>query len=59
MTEYDFDKFMQVIGRREEEQHARVKHYADHHADTPARQQNARYREHQHNRIVYNTGGGE
>ncbi len=59
MEEYEFDKFMQDIVRREDEHKSRVKHYADHHADTPARQQNARYREHQHNRIVYNSGGGE
>lgn len=59
MTEYDFDKFMQDIVRREDEARAKAKHYADHHTDTPARRQNALYREHQHNRITYSTGNGE
>jgi hypothetical protein len=54
--EFDFDKFMQDILQREETQHQKIKHYAENHADSPARQYNAKYREHTHNRIRYDRG---
>lgn len=56
MQEFEFDKFMNDIVRREDEARERIKHYADNHADSPARRYNEKYREHTHNRIRYNQG---
>jgi hypothetical protein len=52
--EYQFDKFMEDIVRREEAAREKIKEYAENHADSPARRYNAKYREHAHNRIKYN-----
>jgi hypothetical protein len=57
MQEFEFDKFMNDIVRREEEQHQRIKEYAENHADSPARRYNERYREKTHNRIRYSRDG--
>jgi hypothetical protein len=57
MPEFEFDKFMQDIVRREEESRQKIKEYAENHADSPARRYNERYRERPHNRIRYNEGG--
>ena len=56
MQEFEFDKFMKDIVRREEESRQHIKEYAENHADSPARRYNERYREHTHNRIRYNGG---
>jgi len=48
---------MQDIVRREDESRERIKHYAENHADSPARRYNERYRETTHNRIRYNESG--
>lgn len=52
--EFQFDKFMEDIVRREEAAREKIKEYAENHADSPARRYNAKYREHAHNRIKYN-----
>jgi hypothetical protein len=52
--EFEFDKFMEDIVRREEAAREKIKEYAENHADSPARRYNAKYREHAHNRIKYN-----
>ncbi len=54
--DFQFDKFMQDILQREELAREKIKHYAEDHADSPARRYNARYREHAHNRIRYDGG---
>ena len=54
MSEYSFDKFIEDIVRREEEQRQRLKEYAEEHADTPQRRYNELYRERWQNRIRYN-----
>ena len=53
MENLDFEKFMQDIVRREDEHRARIKHYADHHAESPARIRDRLYREKTVNRIRY------
>ena len=55
MQDFEFDKFMQDIVRREDAAREHIKEYAENHADSPARRYNARYREHAHNRIRYNS----
>jgi len=57
MQEFEFEKFMQDIVRREEAAREHIKEYAENHADTPARRMNVKYREHAHNRIRYNGDG--
>ena len=57
MQEFEFDKFMKDIVQREDAARDKIKHYAEHHADSPARRYNERYREHAHNRIRYNEDG--
>jgi hypothetical protein len=59
MREFEFDKFMQDIVRREDDAREKIKEYAEKHDDSPARRINARYREHAHNRIRYNNEGTE
>ncbi len=54
-NEYTFDKFVEDIVRREEEQRQKLKEYAEEHADTPQRRYNDLYRERWQNRIRYNT----
>ena len=54
MSEYSFDKFIEDIVRREEEQRQKLKEYAEEHADTPQRQYNDLYRERWQNRVKYN-----
>jgi len=54
MSEYSFDKFVEDIVRREEEERQRLKEYAEEHADTPQRRYNDLYRERWQNRIKYN-----
>ncbi len=51
---HSFDKFIEDIVRREEEQRQRLKEYAEEHADTPQRRYNELYRERWQNRIRYN-----
>lgn len=58
MQEFEFDKFMNDIVKREDESRERIKHYAENHADSPARRYNERYREKTHNRIRYSTDEG-
>jgi hypothetical protein len=53
MQEFEFDKFMDDIVKREDNFRDRIKEYAENHADTPQRRYNAKYREHAHNRIKY------
>jgi len=53
-SEYSFDKFVEDIVRREEEQRQKLKEYAEEHADTPQRRYNDLYRERWQNRIRYN-----
>jgi hypothetical protein len=52
-NEYTFDKFVEDIVRREEEQRQRLKEYAEEHADTPQRRYNDLYRERWQNRVRY------
>lgn len=59
MQEFEFDKFMKDIVRREEEQRQKIKEYAENHSDSPARRYNEKYREHTHNRIRYDEGSNE
>ena len=51
---HSFDKFIEDIVRREEEQRQRLKEYAEEHANTPQRRYNELYRERWQNRIRYN-----
>jgi len=53
MSEYSFDKFVEDIVRREEEQRQKLKEYAEEHADTPQRRYNELYRERWQNRVRY------
>lgn len=57
MVDFEFDKFMEDIVRREDAAREHIKRYAEEHADTPQRRYNERYREKTHNRIRYNQGG--
>ena len=54
MADFEFDKLMEDIVRREDAAREHIKEYAENHADSPARRYNARYRESTHNRIRYN-----
>ena len=53
MSEYSFDKFVEDIVRREEEQRQKLKEYVEEHADTPQRRYNELYRERWQNRTRY------
>jgi len=57
MQEFEFDKFMNDIVRREDEAREKIKDYAENHADSPARKYNEKYREKTHNRIRYSQDG--
>lgn len=57
MQEFEFDKFMNDIVRREDDAREKIKDYAENHADSPARKYNERYREKTHNRIRYSQDG--
>jgi hypothetical protein len=59
MENFEFDKFMQDIVKREDEHRAKIKHYADHHADSPARERDRLYREKTVNRIRYDGADNE
>ncbi len=54
MSKYSFDKFIEDIVQREEEQRQKLKEYAEEHADSPQRRYNELYRERWQNRIKYN-----
>ena len=54
MADFEFDKFMEDIVRREDAAREHIKEYAEQHADNPARKYNEKYREKTHNRIRYN-----
>jgi hypothetical protein len=51
MSDYSFDKFVEDIVRREDEQREKQKKYAEEHADTPQRRYNELYRERWQNRV--------
>ena len=53
MSEYSFDKFVEDIVRREEEQRQKLKEQVEDQADTPQRRYNELYRERWQNRIRY------
>jgi hypothetical protein len=57
MQEFEFDKFMNDIVRREDEAREKIKEYAENHADSPARKYNEKYREKTYNRIRYSQDG--
>ena len=40
MQDFEFDKFMNDIVRREDEAREKIKEYAENHADSPARKYN-------------------
>lgn len=54
MADFEFDKFMEDIVRREDAAREHIKEYAEQHGDSPARKYNEKYREKTHNRIRYN-----
>jgi hypothetical protein len=51
MSNHTFDKFIEDIVRREEEQRKKQEEYAKEHADTPQRRYNELYRERWQNRV--------
>lgn len=57
MQDFEFDKFMNDIVRREDAAREKIKEYAENHADSPARRYNEKYREKTHNRIRYSQDG--
>lgn len=54
---YKFDKFIKDIVRREDEKRAKIKEYAEEHADSPQRKYNELYRERWQNRIKWSKRG--
>ena len=51
---FQFDKFMEDIIRREDNAREKIKQYVENHADSPARRYNEKYTERANNRIRYN-----
>ncbi len=51
---FEFDKFIKDITRREEEKRRKLEEYAREHSDTPQRKYNELYRELPQNRVRYN-----
>ena len=54
MAEFEFDKFIEDIVRREDAAREHIKEYAAQHGDSLARKHNEKYRELPNNRIRYN-----
>tara|TARA_R100000734_G_C3252562_1_gene53652 strand:- start:210 stop:404 length:195 start_codon:yes stop_codon:yes gene_type:complete len=50
---FEFDKFMQDITKREEEKRKKLEEYAREHSNTPQRKYNELYRELPQNRVRY------
>ena len=54
MSDFDFEKFVKDLEKRENKRQHKIKEYVDTHKDSPQRQYNKLYKERWQNRLKWN-----